>query len=567
VTAPSTPVETRAVVAAGLTVRARVQGEGEPVLLLSGLGQPLEAWDPFIASLGPRRVVRVDSPGAGQSPTPLAPPSMASLASIAAAVLDAFDVEAADVVGFSLGGAVAQQLAHARPARVRRLVLVATSCGLGSTPGRWDWRDALDSPSRPTRSADLLSALWPAAALATWSSIPFLARLAQPTLVVCGRDDSVSPPGNARVLASRIPGARLVTLNADHGVLRPGPAAELARVVEGFLGAVDADRDVAPAEPSRDATPFAVSFVKGSTVPELRLDGRVAVITGAGGGLGRSHALELASRGAYVVVNDLGGALDGQGSSASAAQLVADEIVALGGVAVANHDSVATPEGGEAIIETAIDAFGRVDVLVNNAGILRDRAFHKMDADVINQVIDVHLKGAFFVTQPAFRRMREQRYGRIVSTSSASGLFGNFGQANYGAAKAGLAGLTRVLAIEGAQHGVRANAIAPIALTRMTEGILGDLSPMVSPRSVSPLVAYLASEECSVTGHVYSVAGGRIARIFVGETEGTVLSENTAEAVRAHLEAIDNVDPADFFEPASLDAETAIIAEALANAS
>ena len=299
---------------------------------------------------------------------------------------------------------------------------------------------------------------------------------------------------------------------------------------------------------------------------ELRLDGRVAVITGAGGGLGRSHALELARRGAYVVVNDLGGALDGQGSSASAAQHVADEITALGGVAVANHDSVATPEGGEAIVQTAIDAFGRVDVLINNAGILRDKAFHKMDADLINQVIDVHLKGAFFVTQPAFRRMREQRYGRIVSTSSASGLFGNFGQANYGAAKAGLAGLTRVLAIEGAEHGIAANAIAPIARTRMTEGILGDLAPRVSPSSVSPLVAYLASEECSVNGHTYSVAGGRIARIFIGETEGLVLLENSAEAIRAHIGAIGEVDTTGFHEPSSLDAETTIIAKALTDA-
>ena len=300
---------------------------------------------------------------------------------------------------------------------------------------------------------------------------------------------------------------------------------------------------------------------------ELRLDGRVAVITGAGGGLGRSHALELARRGASVVVNDLGGALDGQGSSASAAQRVADEITTLGGVAVANHDSVATPEGGEAIIQTAIDAFGRVDVLINNAGILRDKAFHKMDADVINQVIDVHLKGAFFVTQPAFRRMREQRYGRIISTSSASGLFGNFGQANYGAAKAGLAGLTRVLAIEGAEHGIAANAIAPIASTRMTEGILGDLSPRVSPSSVSPLVAYLASEECSVNGHIYSVAGGRIARIFIGETEGLVLAENSAEAIRASIGAIGEVDTTGFHEPSSLDAETTIIAKALTDVS
>ncbi len=301
-------------------------------------------------------------------------------------------------------------------------------------------------------------------------------------------------------------------------------------------------------------------------MPEVRLDGRVAVVTGAGGGLGRSHALELARRGAYVVVNDLGGTLDGEGSSASAADRVVAEIASPGGGAGPNDDRVATPVGGDAIIQTAIDAFGRVDVLVNNAGILRDKAFHKMDAALIDQVIDVHLKGAFYVTQPAFRRMREQRYGRIVSTSSASGLFGNFGQANYGAAKAGLAGLTRVLAIEGAEHGITANAIAPIAQTRMTEGILGELSSKVSPNQVSPLVAYLASEECSVNGHIYSVAGGRIARIFMGETSGVVLDENTAEAVLAHIAAIDELDPTRFHEPASLDAETTIIAKALADA-
>jgi len=226
---------------------------------------------------------------------------------------------------------------------------------------------------------------------------------------------------------------------------------------------------------------------------ELRFDGRVAIITGAGGGLGRSHALALAARGASVLVNDLGGALDGSGSSTSAAEQVVEEIVALGGVASPNHDSVATALGGEAIVQSALDAA------------------------MIDQVIDVHLKGALYVCQPAFRLMRAQGYGRVVNTSSASGLFGNFGQANYGAAKAGLAGLTRVLALEGAEHGIKVNAIAPIALTRMTEGILGDLAPKVSTDSVSPLVVYLASDECAVNGNIYSVAGGRVARIFVGE--------------------------------------------------
>jgi NAD(P)-dependent dehydrogenase (short-subunit alcohol dehydrogenase family) len=303
------------------------------------------------------------------------------------------------------------------------------------------------------------------------------------------------------------------------------------------------------------------------TMSELRFDGRVAIITGAGGGLGRSHALELARRGAQVLVNDLGGAVDGSGSSMSAADRVVDEITALGGIAAPNHDSVATADGGKAIVQGALDAFGRVDILVNNAGILRDKAFHKMDDAMIESVIDVHLKGALFVSQPAYRLMREQGYGRIVNTSSASGLFGNFGQANYGAAKAGLAGLTRVLALEGAGRGIKVNAIAPIAATRMTEEILGTLADKVSPDSVSPLVAYLAHEECSVSGRVYSVAGGRIARIFVAETHGVVLGRNTPEEIQAKLSLIDVMDGEGYHLPSSLEDETAIIAKALSEVS
>ena len=301
------------------------------------------------------------------------------------------------------------------------------------------------------------------------------------------------------------------------------------------------------------------------TMPEMRFDGRVCVITGAGGGLGRSHALELARRGAQVVVNDVGGALDGSGASTSAAQHVVDEITAFGGQAVPNHDSVATPAGGEAIVQAALSAFGKVDVLVNNAGILRDKAFHKMEPAAIDAVVDVHLKGALYVSQPAFRLMRAQGYGRIINTSSASGLFGNFGQANYGAAKAGLAGLTRVLALEGAGHGITVNAIAPIASTRMTADLLGELATRVSPESVSPLVAFLAHEDCSVNGNVYSVAGGRVARILVVETHGVVLPENSAEAVRDHLAQIDHAGEKGYHQPTSLDEETTIIAKALAN--
>jgi NAD(P)-dependent dehydrogenase (short-subunit alcohol dehydrogenase family) len=303
------------------------------------------------------------------------------------------------------------------------------------------------------------------------------------------------------------------------------------------------------------------------TMSGLRFDGRVAIITGAGGGLGRSHALELARRGARILVNDLGGAVDGSGSSMTAADRVVDEIIALGGVAAPNHDSVATAEGGQAIVQAALDAFGRVDVLVNNAGILRDKAFHKMDDTMIQAVIDVHLKGALYVSQPAYRLMREQGYGRIVNTSSASGLFGNFGQANYGAAKAGLAGLTRVLALEGASRGIKVNAIAPIAATRMTQDILGDLAVKVSPDSVSPLVAFLAHEQCSVNGHVYSVAGGRIARIFVAETHGVVLGQNTAEEIQSKLPLIDVMDGERYHLPSSLEDETTIIAKALSEVS
>ena len=271
---------------------------------------------------------------------------------------------------------------------------------------------------------------------------------------------------------------------------------------------------------------------------ELRFDGRVAIVTGAGGGLGRQHALLLASRGASVVVNDLGGAVDGSGSSATPAEQVVAEITAAGGTAVADANSVATPEGGEAIVQTAVDAFGRVDILVNNAGILRDKSFAKMDLDAWDSVVAVHLRGAVCVTQPAWRRMREQRYGRIVNTSSASGLFGNFGQANYGAAKMGLVGLTKTLAIEGERDGITVNAIAPAARTRMTENLLGPLADRLDPALVSPLVAWLVHEDCTVTGEVFSCGGGRVARVFVAATPGMFDAAPTPEAVRDGWDAV-----------------------------
>lgn len=294
---------------------------------------------------------------------------------------------------------------------------------------------------------------------------------------------------------------------------------------------------------------------------QLTYDGKVAVITGAGGGLGRQHALLLASRGALVVVNDLGGSVDGTGENASAAQKVVDEIVAAGGEAVANHDSVSTPEGGEGIIQTAIDAYGRVDIVINNAGILRDKTFHNMTPDLVDSVIEVHLKGAFNVTRPAWIRMREQGYGRIVSTSSAAGIFGNFGQANYGAAKMGLVGFSRVLAAEGAKYNIKANVIAPLALTRMTENLMGALGEKLDPSLVTPIVAWLAHEDCDVTGEIYSVGGGRVARVFIGETVGYVNPKLTLEDVRDNWSQIRNTEG--YLIPNTLPEETALFFNAI----
>ena len=289
----------------------------------------------------------------------------------------------------------------------------------------------------------------------------------------------------------------------------------------------------------------------------LGYDGKVVIITGAGGGLGRQHALLLASRGALVVINDLGGSIDGSGSDKGAAEHVVDEIKAAGGEAVADTNSVATPEGGAAIVQTAIDAYGKVDVVINNAGILRDKSFHNMTPELLNPVLDVHLKGAFYVTQPAWVVMREQGYGRIVSTSSAAGVFGNFGQTNYGAAKMGLVGFTRVLATEGAKYNIKANAIAPLALTRMTENLMGGaFGDKLAPGLVSPLVAYLAHEDCPVNGQLFSVGGGRVAHVFIGETQGYFKEDLALEDVRDNWETI--TEREGYAVPANLPEETAM---------
>ena len=278
---------------------------------------------------------------------------------------------------------------------------------------------------------------------------------------------------------------------------------------------------------------------------DVTFDGKVAIVTGAGGGLGRSHALLFAERGARVVVNDLGGSTDGSGASDSPADLVVKEILDAGGEAVANHDSVATPEGGQAIVDTAVEAFGTVDIVVNNAGFLRDQSFAKMTADNINAIVDVHLKGAFFVSRPAFAVMKEKGYGRFIHTTSGAGLFGNFGQANYAGAKMGLVGLSSVIAIEGQRSNINSNVIAPLARTRLTEELMGPLAEFVAPEQVSGLVAYLASEGCDLSHEVYSVGGGRIARVFVGLCNGWLAGKGVAptpEDVIDHLDQIRDTD-------------------------
>jgi NAD(P)-dependent dehydrogenase (short-subunit alcohol dehydrogenase family) len=297
---------------------------------------------------------------------------------------------------------------------------------------------------------------------------------------------------------------------------------------------------------------------------DLGFDGRVAVITGAGGGLGRSHALDLARRGAAIVVNDLGGASDGTGSSQSAAQAVVDEITAAGGDAVATYDTVATAEGGAAIVQAALDAYGRVDIIINNAGILRDATFKNMTPAELDIILDVHVRGAFNVTQPAWQLMREQNYGRIVNTASGAGIFGNFGQTNYGTAKMGLVGFTRVLSIEGGKNNIKANAIAPIARTRMTEDLLGDNADKLGPEFVTPVVTYLSHEDCEVSGEVYSVGGGRVAQVFIAQTNGIVDTKLDAESVRDNLSTIRNQDG--YHVPGNVLDEMRITLKALANA-
>ncbi len=260
---------------------------------------------------------------------------------------------------------------------------------------------------------------------------------------------------------------------------------------------------------------------------EIRFDGRVAIVTGAGGGLGRVYALEFAKRGAKVVVNDLGGARDGSGEgSQSPAQKVVEEIKALGGEAVANFDTVTTPEGGEKIVNTALDAFGTVDILINNAGILRDKSLLKMEPDTWQAVLDVHLNGAYHVTKPAFAVMKEKGYGRIVMTTSAAGLYGNFGQTNYGSAKMGLVGLMNTLKLEGAKYDIKVNTVAPIAASRLMSDIIPpEVLEKMKPEFVAPLVLFLSSEKCPVTGRIYNAGVGYYGRAAMMTSPGTVIGD------------------------------------------
>lgn len=255
----------------------------------------------------------------------------------------------------------------------------------------------------------------------------------------------------------------------------------------------------------------------------IRFDGKVAIVTGAGGGLGKQHALELARRGAKVVINDLGGSVDGTGGNSEAALAVVEEIKSAGGEAIANGSSVSDRAGADKIIQDTLDAFGRVDILINNAGILRDRTFKKMTLDDFQMVLDVHLMGSVNCTRAAWDHMVNQKYGRIVMTTSSSGLYGNFGQSNYGAAKLALVGFMNTLKLEGAKYGVKVNTIAPVAATRMTQDIMPkEALEALRPELVTPAVLYLCSEDAP-DGTIIEAGAGYYSKVHIVEGEGIYL--------------------------------------------
>lgn len=282
-------------------------------------------------------------------------------------------------------------------------------------------------------------------------------------------------------------------------------------------------------------------------MPDLRFDGRVAVVTGGGRGLGRSYALLLASKGAKVVVNDRGSGLTGDGADATPADDVVREITAAGGEAVASTDSVATAAGGNAIIDTALDTYGRIDIVIHNAGNVRRAPLKEMSHEDFDAVLDVHLRGAFNVVRPAFPVMCRAGYGRIVLTSSIGGMYGNHEVANYAAAKAGVIGLSNVAALEGAADGVTCNVIVPAAVTRMAEGIDTSAYPPMGPDLVAPVVGWLAHESCSITGEVLIALAGRVARAVVTETPGVYRPSWSIGDVGEHIDAIRNTNDAVVF--------------------
>ena len=285
----------------------------------------------------------------------------------------------------------------------------------------------------------------------------------------------------------------------------------------------------------------------GDLVNDRRFDGRVAVVTGAGRGLGREYAMMLAALGAKVVVNDPGGSLDGVGGDTGPAHDVVREILDAGGQAVVSTDSVSTPDGGRAIIDTAQQNFGGVDIVVHNAGIVRRASLQDMTYDDFDAVLDVHLRGAFHVVRPAFPVMCAAGYGRIVLTSSIGGLYGNHDVANYAVAKAGVIGLSNVAALEGAAHGVKSNVIVPAAVTRMAEGIDTSAYPPMGPELVAPAVGYLAHESCAVTGEMFIALAGRVATATVTESPGVYRPSWTIAEVAENLGAIrDRSEPLTF---------------------
>lgn len=282
---------------------------------------------------------------------------------------------------------------------------------------------------------------------------------------------------------------------------------------------------------------------------DVRFDGRVAIVTGAGGGLGRAHALLLASRGAKVVVNDLGGSRDGSGGGGhNMADQVVDEIKKAGGEAVANYNGVDTYEGGEAIVKTALDTWGKIDIVIANAGILRDRAFHNITEEDWDKIFAVHVKGSFNVIQPAFRVMRQNNYGRIIVTTSNAGLYGNFGQANYSSAKTALLGFASTLELEGAKYNIKANVIAPVAASRLTEDVMPPpVLEKLQPDLVSPVVAYLVSEECQESGNIFTAGGGYVGRAVIVESKGAFFPHPTIEDVRDNIAKIKDMSGAEEF--------------------